>query len=267
MLETLRERHQYSQRVAIGVAGGIGTPLAACAAFSLAADYIVTGSINQASVEAGTSTAVKRLLAASGITDCEMAPAADMFEMGVELQVLKRGLFFPMRAKKLYELYKDHESLEAIPSAERARLETQILRCSLDQVWQEVEGYFRARDPAQLERAKQSPKRKMALAFRWYLGMSSRWAKVGDPERTLDYQIWCGPAMGSFNDWVKGTELEPLEARHVAGMATHILRGAAFHSRVNQLRQQGAILPARASFYRPGDTAITGTEARAASAA
>ena len=27
-----------------------------------------------------------------------MAPAADMFEMGVKLQVLKRGTMFPMRA-------------------------------------------------------------------------------------------------------------------------------------------------------------------------
>ena len=37
-----------------------------------------------------------------------MAPAADMFEMGVKLQVLKRGTMFPMRAQKLYELYRAH---------------------------------------------------------------------------------------------------------------------------------------------------------------
>ena len=41
-----------------------------------------------------------------------MAPAADMFEMGVEVQVLKRGTLFGVRARKLYDLYRRHESLD-----------------------------------------------------------------------------------------------------------------------------------------------------------
>ena len=44
-----------------------------------------------------------------------MAPSADMFEMGVDVQVLKRGTMFAGRAKRLYELYRAHESIESIP--------------------------------------------------------------------------------------------------------------------------------------------------------
>ena len=69
----------------------------------MGAAYIVTGSVNQACVEAGTSDHVKTLLAQVSMTDVMMAPASDMFEMGVELQVLKRGTMFAPRAKKLYE--------------------------------------------------------------------------------------------------------------------------------------------------------------------
>ena len=48
----------------------------------------------------------------------------------------------------------------------------------------------------------------MALVFRWYLGLSSRWANAGEPTRKVDYQVWCGPAMGAFNEWTKGSFLE-----------------------------------------------------------
>ena len=57
-----------------------------------------------------------------------MAPAADMFEMGVKVQVLKRGTMFAMRAAKLYELYRAYPSLEQIPAAERANLEKNLFR-------------------------------------------------------------------------------------------------------------------------------------------
>jgi hypothetical protein len=37
-----------------------------------------------------------------------------MFELGAKVQVFKRGLLFPGRAKKLYELYRQLDSLEQI---------------------------------------------------------------------------------------------------------------------------------------------------------
>ena len=68
----------------------------------------------------------------------------------------------------------------------------------------------------------------MVLIFRWYLGLSSNWANAGTLDRTLDYQIWCGPAMGAFNDWVRSTPLENYQNRQAADVAERIMRGAAF---------------------------------------
>ena len=104
--DELQEKYQYSQPVRIGVGGGISTPESVLAAFMMGAAYVVTGSINHASVEAGTSDFTKQQLAKAAMTDVTMAPAADMFEMGVNVQVLKRGTMFAMRAKKLYDAYK-----------------------------------------------------------------------------------------------------------------------------------------------------------------
>ena len=73
---------------------GAVTPGSAAAAFAMGAAYIVTGSVNQACVESGTSDVVRDMLAEAGQADITMAPAADMFEMGVEVQVLKRGTTF-----------------------------------------------------------------------------------------------------------------------------------------------------------------------------
>src|SRR5213075_3467264 len=99
-----------------GAAGGIGTPAAAAAAFAMGAAYVVTGSINQACTESGSSDVVRKMLAAAEQADVAMAPAADMFEMGVKVQVLKRGTMFGVRSAKLYEAYHGHASLEAIPA-------------------------------------------------------------------------------------------------------------------------------------------------------
>ena len=82
----------------------------------------------------------------------------------------------------------------------------------------------------------------MALVFRWYLGMASQWANGGEPSRAVDYQIWCGPAMAAFNDWVRGSFLEPHENRHVATVASNILYGAAVLARARILAAQGVPL-------------------------
>jgi PfaD family protein len=121
----------------------------------------------------------------------------------------------------------------------------------LEQVWTETEAYFSRRDPSQNERALRDPKHRMALVFRWYLGQSSRWAIDGIPHRKLDYQIWCGPAMGAFNQWVKGSFLEAPEQRTVVQIALNLLEGAAVVTRAQQLRSYGVPVPAAAFAYRP----------------
>ena len=60
------------------------------------------------------------MLAQARQADIAMAPAADMFEMGVKVQVLKRGTMFAMRAAKLYDLYRTYDRLEQIPESRPA---------------------------------------------------------------------------------------------------------------------------------------------------
>jgi PfaD family protein len=242
--DRLQERFGYGVPLRVGAAGGIATPASALAAFAMGAAYVLTGSVNQACVESGSSDAVREMLAAAEQADVAMAPAADMFEMGVKVQVLKRGTMFPMRAAKLYELYRAYPSLEALPAAERAALEKNFFRATVDEVWEQTRQYFLRRDPAQAARAERDPKHKMALVFRWYLGQSSRWANAGEPTRRVDYQVWCGPAMGAFNEWVRGSFLEPPGNRRVVTVALNILHGAAVLQRLYVLRCQGVPTPA-----------------------
>ncbi|MFO0807666.1 MAG: PfaD family polyunsaturated fatty acid/polyketide biosynthesis protein [Gemmataceae bacterium] len=251
----LRDRMQsqfgYEAPLRVGAAGGLATPTGVAAAFALGAAYVVTGSINQACVESGSSDIVRKMLAEAGQADVIMAPAADMFEMGVKLQVLKRGTLFAMRAAKLYDLFKTYPSLDAIPAPERTRIEKDVFRAPIDAIWSETQTFWAGRDPKQVERAATDAKHKMALVFRWYLGLSSRWANAGDAARQVDYQVWCGPAMGAFNEWVKGTFLERPENRRAAIVAHNLLHGAAVATRVNMLTCQGISLPADVTRVMP----------------
>jgi len=251
--DEVQARYNFSPALRVGAGGGIGTPEAALAAFNMGAAYVVLGSVNQACVEAGASDYTRKLLASVEMADVTMAPAADMFEMGVKLQVVKRGSMFAMRAKKLYELYIAHDSIEALPADERLKIEKQIFRANLDDVWQGTEAFFAERDPAMLARAQSSPKRKMALIFRWYLGLSSRWSNTGEKGREMDYQIWAGPSLGAFNSWVKGTYLEDYSQRGAVDIALHLLKGAAYLQRINLLKLQGVNFTSRLASYRTDD--------------
>src|SRR5207248_1810117 len=153
----------------VGAAGGIATPASAAAAFVMGAAYVLTGSVNQACVESGSSDEVRAMLAQAEQADVSMAPAADMFEMGVKVQVLKRGTMFAMRAAKLYELYRSYDSLDRLPALERTALERTIFRAPIEAIWEQTQAYFRQRDPTRIEQALRDPKLKMALVFRWYL--------------------------------------------------------------------------------------------------
>jgi trans-AT polyketide synthase, acyltransferase and oxidoreductase domains len=235
----MQQQHGYTMPLRVGLGGGIGTPAAAAAAFAMGAAWIMVGSIHQACVESGTSDAVRKMLAETRQADVIMAPAADMFEMGVTVQVLKRGTMFAMRAAKLYEFYRSFGSLDELPAAEREKLEKTVFLSPLETIWQQTSSFFQQRDPRQVERADRDPKHRMALVFRWYLGQAAHWAKDGVPNRAIDYQVWCGPAMGAFNEWVKGSFLEDPTRRQVATVAHNILQGAATISHTNLLRFQG----------------------------
>lgn len=238
-------------QVRVGAAGGLGSPPAVAAAFAAGAAYVVTGSVNQVAIESGLSEAGKQLLAEADVADVCMAPASDMFELGVKLQVLRRGTLFAGRATQLYEAYQAYDSLAAIPSTVRTRLERDVLRQSFDEAWAGTRTYWLDRDPAEVTRAEHDPRHLMALVFRSYLGRSSRWAISGEPSRRSDYQIWCGPAMGAFNRWTRGSFLALQENRSVVQIARNLLEGAAVATRAQQLRTLGVAVPAAAFAFRP----------------
>ena len=254
--DELQEKYHYDEPVRVGAAGGISTPGSALAAFAMGAAFICTGTVNQACVESGASDHTKALLAKASMADVMMAPSADMFEMGVKVQVLKTGTMFAMRASKLYELYTKYDSIEQIPGDEREKLEKQVFKRDMDDIWTETVKFFTERDPEQIARANENPKRKMALIFRWYLGLSSRWSASGEKGRELDYQIWCGPAIGPFNDWTRATYLAEPQNRHVVDVARQIMTGSAYLARIQSLRNAGVQVSARLSSYYPRSAMI-----------
>ena len=225
--DEMMSRYRYDQPLRIGAAGGIGTPLAAAAAFIMGADFILTGSINQCTVEAGTSDAAKDVLQELDVQDTALAPAGDMFEIGARVQVAKRGLFFPARANKLYELYQRYDSIEAIDPKTRQQIEERYFKRSFEEVWRETQAHYARVQPGKLAEIENSPKQKMAAIFRWYFVHTTRLALRGSEDQRVDYQIHCGPAMGAFNRWVKGTELECWRNRRVAQIAERVMTHAA----------------------------------------
>ena len=249
--EQFQQKYGYRQQLRVGLGGGISTPASAVAALSMGAAYLVTGSVNQACIESGTCDEVRKMLAETRQADITMAPSGDMFEMGVKVQVVKRGTMFSIRAHKLYELYRAYDSMEQLPAAEREKLEKTFFRAPLTTVWEQTRSYFAERDPRQVEKAEADPKYKMALVFRWYLGQSPVWANRGEASRKIDYQIWCGPAMGAFNEWVRGSFLEEITQRKVVTVAYNILFGAAVLQRVNQLKQQDSQFQFDSSMLAP----------------
>ncbi len=244
-------QYGYSRPIRLGAAGGLGTPSAVAAAFSMGAAYVLTASVNQSAIEAGLSPEGKKMLAAANIVDVMMAPAADMFELGVKVQVLKRGSMFSGRASQLYQLYSTYDSIESIPAAQRTRLEKEVFKASLEEIWSQTERFFMDRSPKELQKATQDPKYRMALIFRWYLGNTAQWAIDGNSDHLIDYQICTGPAIGAFNTWVAGSFLEATENRTVVDIALNLLEGAAVVTRAQQLRSYGVAVPEAAFFFKP----------------
>jgi trans-AT polyketide synthase, acyltransferase and oxidoreductase domains len=227
----LRDRvasiHPEAAHVRIGAAGGLGTPHALAAAFILGADFVLTGSINQCTIETGASSRVKDMLQRAGPQDTVVVPAGDMLEIGGKMQVLKRGLLFPARAVKLYELYRDYTAWEEIPAETRRQIEARYFRRRFEEIIEELRLHYQARSPERWAEASRNPRQLLGMVCRWYFHNTTQWALAGDPEREVDYQIHCGPALGSFNSWVEGTPLTDWRERHVDDIAERLMTATA----------------------------------------
>lgn len=207
------EKNHYAKNVRIGAAGGIGTPAAAAAAFIMGADYIMTGSINQCTVEADTSDIAKSMLNDMNEKDTEYAPAGDSFEAGsAKLQVLKKGTLFSRRSRKLVDLYLCHDSLNEIDPKIISKLERDIFRKSINEIYEDVKAHY---NHDVISRMESDEKFKMACIFRWYFARSTEYALKGIETEKSNYQIQCGQSMGAFNEFLKDTPLYNWKNRNI----------------------------------------------------
>jgi trans-AT polyketide synthase/acyltransferase/oxidoreductase domain-containing protein len=94
-------------------------------------------------------------------------------------------------------------------------------------VYEETRNYYLRNIPGVVERADHDPKFRMALIFRWYFVRAHRLAVRGDMENKVDFQIQCGPALGAFNQWARGTCFESWRQRHVDEIAEWLMTDAA----------------------------------------
>lgn len=240
--DELAKQQPYRQTVRVGAGGGIGTPEAAAAAFVLGADFICTGSINQCTVEAGASPAVKEMLQALDVQDTDYAPAGDMFELGAKVQVVKKGTLFAARANKLHELWRCYDSIDEINAKDRQRVTEKYFKRSFAAVYEEVQRYYSSgNNMQQIEKAERDPKHKMALIFRWYFAHSNRLALQGNSAHQVDFQIHCGPAMGAFNRWVAGSQMENWKNRHADQLAQRMMQETACYLAENLARIGDAV--------------------------
>ncbi|MEK3684982.1 ACP S-malonyltransferase [Paenibacillus sp. FSL R10-2736] len=212
------------QEMHIGAAGGIGTPEAAAGVFLMGADFILTGSINQCTVESGASPEVKELLEQVNVYDMAYVPSLELFELGGKAQVLKKGLFFSARANKLYELYRNTGSIAQLDSKTKSQLEDKYFGQPMTDVLEICKRGMSAEERAAVQG---DSKQQLAAVFKWYIARGKASAIAGESGNKVNYSIMCGPAMGAFNQWVKGTPLEAWRHRRAGEIAIKMMNGAA----------------------------------------
>jgi trans-AT polyketide synthase/acyltransferase/oxidoreductase domain-containing protein len=226
--EDISRRYGYPVRIRIGASGGLGAPEAIAAAFVLGADFVITGSVNQCTTEAGTSSVVKDMLADLDVGDTAYAPAGDMFESGARAQVVRKGTLFAARANNFYQLYRTHEGIERIDAQTRASLERSYFKRPLREVWDLArEHYLTDGRVEEIARAEKNTRHRMALIFRWYFANTTMATLEGRLEDKANFQVHCGPAMGAFNRFAAGGALARWEHRHVDEIAEVLMTGAA----------------------------------------
>ncbi|GAB2890557.1 ACP S-malonyltransferase [Paraburkholderia jirisanensis] len=209
----------------IGAAGGLGTPESIAAAFVMGAQFVLVGSVNQCSPEAGTSETVKDMLADLGLHDTAYAPAGDLFITGARVQVVRRGTLFPARANQLYQAYRTHDSLAQLPARTRDTFERFMGR-SFDAIWQSTCERLAGTRAGELARLESDQKARMARVFKWYFSRSIEAAMDGTETERANFQIHSGPAMGAFNTFARGGELEHRSRRHVDAIADELMARA-----------------------------------------
>ncbi len=239
--EIIRLRQQISQKqadmfknagqVRIGSSGGMGTPESIALVFALGADFIVTGSINQCTVEAEISDHVKQILQNISTDDTTYIPSGELFESGTKSQIVNKGSYFSARAQKLYDLYRMYQRLEDIDQKTKKQMEQHFFQRDCESVIEEI---IANAEPQETNEINNNEKFKMLKVFQWYFNHSKQLAIKGHQKEQKNYQIYCGPAMGAFNQWAQGGPFEKWQNRNVDKIAEYLMDAANTYNVNNQ---------------------------------
>ena len=226
MLE-LRNELASASGIRVGLGGGIGSPESVAAAFLMGADFVQTGSINQATVEADTTDYVKDILASLNIQDTSVLPSAVNVNGEAKIQTIKKSTLFSARARNLIAIYQKYQSVDEINTPDREKIENKYFKKSMSQIWQDIMMPYANKKPDWLVQAEKKPKLKLALILNWYFKMAETSALQEDENRKMDFCIYCGPAQGAFNKWAQGQALSDWRNRYVAEIGKKLMEEAA----------------------------------------
>lgn len=224
--DEIQKNKHYGNTIRIGLAGGIGTPQAVANAFLMGADFILTGSINQCTVEAATSELVKNLLQSINVQDTDYIPSSDFLEFGQQSQVLRKGVMFPSRVNKLYDLYEKYDDINHIPNNTITKLKQNYFGKNLDTKWTEIFEKSNSQDRHIIVEDGNESEISMEHILKYYIELTCSLALEGEKEYQENFQIHTGPSLGAFNQWVKNTSIENWQQRHVDEIGIKMMNDA-----------------------------------------
>lgn len=208
MLNYLKEENNsknndFLKKVRIGIGGRIGCPLAVAISFFSGADFILTTSINQCTIEARTSNYVKELLQNTTENDFSNAPIDELFEFGTRFSVLKKGSLYHIRALKLYEIYCQYSSFEEIPDEVKRTIFVKYFKTTYEEVFDMSTKELSDEEKQKIE---EQPKEKMVLMFKKMLEKCYNDACIGNIENQANYLVLASSDMSDLNYFLKETE-------------------------------------------------------------
>ncbi len=223
LAELLSLRNQYgvpAQQVFIGSAKEIGSPQSIASAFINGAEFVLADTIQQCTVESGLHNQAKTLLQNASIADIKTAPCTELFEFGRTISVLNKGSLFANKAKRLYELWKDHKTLENLSTEQHVAL-AEYFPEGIEYAIERSSSTRQLLNSTQTNVASSDSARVWTQLVKYYLQ-----AATNQNDTRPDWCITCGPDIGTLNNWLNKEKLVPWQERHIDQLALQLLSAA-----------------------------------------
>jgi len=133
----------------------------------MGADFVLTGSINQCTVEAGTSEMAKIFWPPPIFKTRRWRRPAIFSRSEARVQVLRKGTLFAARANKLYDLYGGRVAMTRLDRPTLEMIQKNYFSDPLQSVGGDPRRFNVLRAPEIVASAEANPKQKMAMIFRW----------------------------------------------------------------------------------------------------